>query len=253
MGRLREGQYFCFCLDHVREYNATYNYFNGMNDDDVARYMKDATVGHRPTWSMGDEARTGGLSRGRRSDGGRSARHLSRSASTAAARGRAPAPRYSPVTMQGVRRPRASRRRPMPEAIRARYKELVKRHHPDANGGDRSREEKLREIIHAYKTLRAAGSSDGMLWPRRRRLGASSARRPERRMNFGRKQINAARASTARRTSRSRCARCSGSTPISRFPPFPSADEHVPDLDPDYLFDRRRRSPFSPASPATAA
>ena len=40
--------------------------------------------------------------------------------------------------------------------IRARYKELVKRHHPDANGGDRSREEKLREIIHAYKTLRAA-------------------------------------------------------------------------------------------------
>ena len=44
----------------------------------------------------------------------------------------------------------------MPEAIRARYKELVKRHHPDANGGDRSREEKLREIIHAYKTLRAA-------------------------------------------------------------------------------------------------
>ena len=42
------------------------------------------------------------------------------------------------------------------EAIKARYKELVKRHHPDANGGDRSREEKLREIIHAYRTLRAA-------------------------------------------------------------------------------------------------
>ena len=42
------------------------------------------------------------------------------------------------------------------EAIRNRYKELVKRLHPDANGGDRSREEKLREIIHAYKTLRAA-------------------------------------------------------------------------------------------------
>ena len=37
MGRLREGQYFCFCLDHVREYNASYNYFDGMSDDDVAR------------------------------------------------------------------------------------------------------------------------------------------------------------------------------------------------------------------------
>ena len=53
MGRLREGQYFCFCLEHVREYNATYNYFNGMDDASVARYVKDATVGHRPTWSMG--------------------------------------------------------------------------------------------------------------------------------------------------------------------------------------------------------
>jgi len=42
------------------------------------------------------------------------------------------------------------------EAIKTRYKDLVKRHHPDANGGDRSCEEKLREIIHAYKTLRAA-------------------------------------------------------------------------------------------------
>jgi hypothetical protein len=37
MGRLREGQYFCFCLDHVREYNATYNYFNGMNDTEIGR------------------------------------------------------------------------------------------------------------------------------------------------------------------------------------------------------------------------
>jgi DnaJ-class molecular chaperone len=39
--------------------------------------------------------------------------------------------------------------------IKARYKELVKRHHPDANGGDRSSEDKLREIIQAYNYLRA--------------------------------------------------------------------------------------------------
>ena len=39
--------------------------------------------------------------------------------------------------------------------IKTRYKELVKRHHPDANGGDRSSEEKLREIIQAYNYLRA--------------------------------------------------------------------------------------------------
>ncbi len=53
MGRDREGQYFCFCLEHVREYNATYNYFNGMSDDAVAKYQREALVGHRPTWNMG--------------------------------------------------------------------------------------------------------------------------------------------------------------------------------------------------------
>ncbi len=41
--------------------------------------------------------------------------------------------------------------------IKTRYKELVKRHHPDANGGDRSSEERLRQIIQAYKYLRQAG------------------------------------------------------------------------------------------------
>ncbi len=41
------------------------------------------------------------------------------------------------------------------QTIKARYKELVKRHHPDANGGDRSSEDKLREIIQAYNYLRS--------------------------------------------------------------------------------------------------
>ncbi|MND04323.1 Chaperone protein DnaJ [compost metagenome] len=41
--------------------------------------------------------------------------------------------------------------------IKARFKLLVKRHHPDANGGDRSNEDRLREIIQAYKYLKSAG------------------------------------------------------------------------------------------------
>ena len=40
--------------------------------------------------------------------------------------------------------------------IRARYTELVKRFHPDSNGGDRATEDKLQRVIRAYKTLRAA-------------------------------------------------------------------------------------------------
>ena len=43
------------------------------------------------------------------------------------------------------------------EAIRVRYKALVKQYHPDANGGDRGSEDRLREVIQAYKLLKAAG------------------------------------------------------------------------------------------------
>jgi DnaJ-class molecular chaperone len=44
-----------------------------------------------------------------------------------------------------------------PQEVKTRFKTLVKRHHPDANGGDRSSEEKLREIIQAYNYLKSVG------------------------------------------------------------------------------------------------
>src|SRR5215470_10852962 len=52
-GRLREREYWRFCLEHVREYNHAYNFFAGMSTEDIARYQKEAVVGHRPTWKMG--------------------------------------------------------------------------------------------------------------------------------------------------------------------------------------------------------
>ena len=41
--------------------------------------------------------------------------------------------------------------------VKTRFKQLVKRHHPDANGGDRSSEDRLREIIQAYNYLKSIG------------------------------------------------------------------------------------------------
>ncbi len=55
-GRGREGEYFLFCLDHVRDYNKSYNYFDGMSDNEVYDYQKAAMTGHRPTWSSGINA-----------------------------------------------------------------------------------------------------------------------------------------------------------------------------------------------------
>jgi DnaJ-domain-containing protein 1 len=41
--------------------------------------------------------------------------------------------------------------------IKARYKELVKLHHPDANGGDRGSEDRFRDVLQAYRVLKQAG------------------------------------------------------------------------------------------------
>jgi hypothetical protein len=157
MGRQREGQYFCFCLEHVREYNNSYNYFNGMSDADVARYMKDATTGHRPTWTMGVKRGQAAFREDRVRDGEfadplglyRQRYHRGRPQAENAASS------HSAVTLKALNA-LGLEETASAEAIKTRYKELVKRHHPDANGGDRSCEERLREIIHAYKTLRAA-------------------------------------------------------------------------------------------------
>ena len=53
--------------------------------------------------------------------------------------------------------PNSSSNRAKTPEIKARFKLLVKRHHPDANGGDRTCEDKLREIIQAYNYLKSVG------------------------------------------------------------------------------------------------
>ncbi len=152
-GRLREGQYYCFCIEHVREYNATYNYFKGMTDDDVASFQKDAVIGHRPTWTMGaregDHGFAAGTAAGTADPMG-PFRRAKRRAGTPPPTSRVNIAARRSLATLGLDESADA------QTIRARYKELVKRLHPDANGGDRSQEEKLREIIHAYKQLRSA-------------------------------------------------------------------------------------------------
>src|SRR5271156_3144020 len=151
-GRDREGEYFCFCKDHVREYNATYDYFKGMDDDALARYRSAEAIGHRPTWKMGPRG------------GAHGAPHVDETvyaeARTMRRKGArrtgdaAQAPRYNALALKALHTMDLDAKA-TESSIKARYKDLVKRHHPDANGGDRSSEEKLREIIKAYNFLRS--------------------------------------------------------------------------------------------------
>jgi len=153
-GRQREGQYWRFCLEHVRAYNQSYNYFNGMDDDAVASHQKADQVGHRPTWKMGVKGSAG--MRSKIDTSGRVADPFNLFRSAAAQRNPATAPRVGLAARKALETLGLDENADA-AAIKTRYKLLVKRFHPDANGGDRSFEARFQEIIKAHGVLRAQG------------------------------------------------------------------------------------------------
>ena len=158
-GRGLEGEFYQFCAPHAAEYNKHWDFFAGMNEAEVQQWQADARTGHRPTWAF---------------------RASSKSREAAGAAARNGETFVDPLGVLAAARKRAEQAkvaesaRPMgklerialadlglelqtePAAIRARYHELLKRLHPDANGGDRSTEDKLARVIKAFKVLKAA-------------------------------------------------------------------------------------------------
>lgn len=143
-----------FCLEHVREYNRNYNYFTGMSDEEIAAYQKAALTGLRPTWMMGSRS-------------GESFRAFDPMDLAMDIPG-TPWSRDDQYRSPMRRRPlRPLERRALEildleetatfSEIRARYKELVKRHHPDANGGKKDATDLLIRVIQAYDCLKSAG------------------------------------------------------------------------------------------------
>ncbi len=66
------------------------------------------------------------------------------------------------------------RRTPRDDEIKKAYRKLARKHHPDANGGDKKSEERFKEVQHAYDVLSDAdkrkqydsfGSSNGRFGP----------------------------------------------------------------------------------------
>ncbi|MCY1665762.1 J domain-containing protein [Allorhizobium pseudoryzae] len=164
VGRNAEGQFFLFCFEHVKEYNKGYNYFSGLSDNEIARYQKEAITGHRPTWTVGVNKaakdapihatmRSGSAQSYQRVKdpfgfvreghmGGRTAQPAVRKLKTLEAKA---------FDTMGLTAGATA-----PE-IKSRYKELVKKHHPDANGGDRGSEERFRAVVQAYQLLKQSG------------------------------------------------------------------------------------------------
>jgi hypothetical protein len=151
--RDRLNEHLWLCLEHARAHNEHWDYFNGMSESEIEAFRIDAITGHRPTWPLGRRA--------------------------ARMRNGHDSPAYDDkygvfADVAEEPKPRAPERRLLrPQLvaletlgleasaslleIKARYKELVKRFHPDANGGDRGAEERLKQVIKAYGVLRASG------------------------------------------------------------------------------------------------
>mgnify|MGYP004517250281 CR=1 FL=1 len=161
-GHRNEGQYHYFCLEHVRHYNTAFNFFAGMEKDELeealhappkaesrssfatgnpgTRTSRQAAAGLRPGDKFGDPF-------------GVFAKYRHRQAQQPAAERVKPLHEQDRRALEtlGIIGPAKS------DQIKSAYKTLVKIHHPDANGGDKSSEERLRTIIAAYSHLKKAG------------------------------------------------------------------------------------------------
>lgn len=154
--RLELDSYYWFCLDHVRAYNAAWNYYAGMNETEIEAEIRRDTVWQRPSWKLGQRHGPAYETRMRdhfgvyRENAGTAGRQYRARSTGGAAPSRAASAREQALAVFDMDPPFTE------TSLKARYKVLVKMHHPDAHGGDKEAEEKLKIINQAYTTLKAS-------------------------------------------------------------------------------------------------
>ena len=149
------GDWRWFCLDHVREFNSGYDWFEGMSADEILAAQSPVAGWARETRAFRPDA--AGVPRWADFDdpldaiGARAADIRRRAA------GRQDFVRFTSqerdaLGVMGLG-PQTDR-----HELRKRYSSLVRRYHPDRNGGDRSHEAVLQRVVEAYQLLRKAGA-----------------------------------------------------------------------------------------------
>ncbi len=148
--------YYWFCLEHVRTYNRQWNYYAGLSPDEIEREIRSATTWWRPTWPFGAQGGPAARQKHGRPRVYYSAfgmedwerEHVDPSGNGAGGwRPRRGSEEERALTVFDMDLPVTR------DGVKARYKVLVKRHHPDANGGDKDAEERLKIINRAYSAL----------------------------------------------------------------------------------------------------
>jgi DnaJ-domain-containing protein 1 len=151
--------YLLLCLEHVRAYNAQWDFNAGLSPSEMEAEIRSSTTWERPTWklgTLGPKLRAGkvhvqdpfGFAAGTAFDPKNKTRRQEK-ADEAATPG-ATAARNNALKALDLTAPVTL------DVLKRRYKVLVKKHHPDANGGSAEAETRMKIINAAYHTLRAA-------------------------------------------------------------------------------------------------
>ena len=152
VSRSRLRDYYWFCLEHVRAYNLSWDFFKGMSAAEIEVQRRHDTVWQRPSWPLGGALRNGRGAYRVRDDFG-----LFGEAGEAR-------PRNGKDRAEARQRNEEDRALAILDLappldftqIKARYKQLAKQLHPDANGGDKQAEERLKVVNQAYSTLKSS-------------------------------------------------------------------------------------------------
>jgi hypothetical protein len=145
------GEWRWLCLDHVREFNAGYNFFTGMTAEEIAAQQRPYAGWERETRAFS----TAGDGTPRWADFVDPLDAIQARFGTGRQQPRQDGKPLSDADRRALKvlglDADADRK-----ALRQRYSELVRRYHPDRNGGDRSHEGQLQKVIEAYDHLRKA-------------------------------------------------------------------------------------------------
>lgn len=146
------------CMDHARQHNRSWNYFDGLSEDEAQKVREASQYGDRPTWSMGknDRARAAASARGPAdmvdAFGVFGKEALIQTETRGHHRGGKRLSKLQVNAFDTMALPYSA----SASEIRRRYAELVRRFHPDSNGGDRSAEQQLAEVVKAHQILKKA-------------------------------------------------------------------------------------------------
>jgi hypothetical protein len=146
-------EYVWYCAAHARAHNEAWDFFKGMDNGDIQKFREEALTGHRPTWPLGKRGARARMGQTPLGGVGDSHAMFAEDGDTTVRRPERHLTRLQVIAMDTLQ---LAHNATLIE-IKARYKELVKRFHPDANGGDRGAEERLKQVIKAYGVLRASG------------------------------------------------------------------------------------------------